>query len=461
MKCKMMAVLLCAVLLFAGCADAGQDTASVSPTVVAAEEDSPQAPEAVPTPTVAPKVLSGMVTASDENGISLQNEDGQKIDFVCGEAALDIIALGSTAEVTYTQDGDKYKVQSVSAKTPPPNPPFNLYEARAKEILAEMTLEEKVGQMFFARCPAEDADEVADKYQPGGYVLFDRDFKDETKDEVKDSIAQYQQASKIGMLIGVDEEGGTVKRVSKYKALCDEPFLSPQALYEKGGIELIVSDTKKKADVLKDLGINVNLAPVCDVSTDPENFIYKRAFGKEAEETAKYVSAVVTQMNESGIGCTLKHFPGYGSNVDTHTGIADDKRSYDSFVANDFIPFSAGIAANAGSVLVCHNIVESIDGDYPASLSAKAHDVLRNTLGFSGVIMTDDLYMEAIRDEYGVGQAAVMAVQAGNDLLLSSQFEDQYAAVLAAAQDGTLSEDTVNGAVTRVLCWKLTLGIAK
>lgn len=340
-----------------------------------------------------------------------------------------------------------------------PTPTVDLRENRATEIMQEMTLEEKVGQVFFARCPEADAAEAVQKYHPGGYILFDRDFKDKSADEVKQDTASYQEAAKIGMLIGVDEEGGSVKRVSKYAALCDEPFLSPQELFEQGGMELIVSDTQKKAEILKGLGINVNLAPVCDVSTDPDNFIYERAFGQDAANTSDYVRAVVTQMNESGIGCTLKHFPGYGSNADTHTGIADDKRDYNTFATSDFLPFEAGINAGAGSILVSHNIVEAMDAEHPASLSPKVHEILREELGYDGVVMTDDLYMDAIRDEYGTGDAAVMAVQAGNDLLISSQIEEQYEAVLKAAQDGTIAQGRLDDAVMKVLCWKISLGI--
>ena len=106
-----------------------------------------------------------------------------------------------------------------------------------------------------------------------------------------------------------------------------------------------------------------------------------------------------------------------------------------------------------------HNIVHAMDGEHPASLSPKVHEILRNDLGYYGVIMTDDLYMDAIRDEYGTGEAAVLAVQAGNDLLISSQMDEQYPAVLEAAEDGTLARDRIDEAVMKVLCWKLSLGI--
>lgn len=462
MTIKTIAVFLCGLLLLTGCAAEGAKQASAVPTVVSAPEDS----QSEPSPSAQPELkhASGMVRSVDGNELLLENEDGiqQSYFLAAKDSDLPMVRMleeGDVVEIAYTVEGKACIVQEIMIEQNAPNPPFNLYERRAEEILWGMTAEEKVGQMFFVRCPEENAEEMIEKYQPAGYILFDRDFKDKTKDEVKKNIAGYQDASKMGLLVAVDEEGGTVKRVSKYEYLCKEPFLSPQELYNEGGMKRIVNDTAEKSGVLKELGINVNLAPVCDVSIDSGDFIYKRAFGQDARKTADYVEQVVRQMNESGIGCTLKHFPGYGSNADTHTGIAHDARKYETFLNSDFLPFIAGIEEGAGSILVCHNIVECIDSGYPASLSAKVHEILRSDLGFSGVVMTDDLYMDAIRGEYGIGEAAVLAVQAGNDLVLSSQFEEQYKAVLKALEEGTLYENQIDEAVKRVLCWKLSLGV--
>lgn len=182
---------------------------------------------------------------------------------------------------------------------------------------------------------------------------------------------------------------------------------------------MVVSDTIEKAALLQSLGVNVNLAPVCDVSNNPSDYIYPRTFGKDAKQTAAYVKTVVETMNGRKLGAVLKHFPGYGSNVDTHTGIATDTRPYTSFETADFLPFQAGIAAGAGGVLVSHNIVTCMDETLPASLSPAVHRVLRDTLGFNGVIMTDDLMMEAIKQYTGAQKAAVLAVRAGNDMVLA------------------------------------------
>ena len=331
--------------------------------------------------------------------------------------------------------------------------------ARAQELLDGMTLEEKVGQMFIARCPETDAAQLAADYHLGGYILFGRDFKDKTAEQVTTDIQSYQDAAEIPLLIAVDEEGGTVNRVSSNPNLRSSPFRSPQSLYSEGGLELVRSDAQEKCRLLESLGININFAPVCDVSQDPADFIYDRTLGRDAQETSQYVAAVVETMAEEGMGSVLKHFPGYGNNTDTHTGVAYDDRPYDTFLTSDFHPFQAGIAAGADMVLVSHNIVSAMDEASPASLSPEVHRVLREDLGFTGVIVTDDLVMDGVRDFAGDDEAAVLAVQAGNDLLCCTDFQTQVPAVLAAVESGEITEEQIDAAVLRVLTMKLRLGI--
>lgn len=325
--------------------------------------------------------------------------------------------------------------------------------------IADMSIEEKVGQMFIARCPKENAAALVSQYHLGGYILFSRDFENKTKEEVINNISSYQENAEIPLLIGVDEEGGTVTRISKYKEFREEPFASPQELYNEGGLSLIREDTLDKSNFLKELGINVNFAPVSDISTNPEDYIYNRTIGLDANMTSQYVATVVTAMKEARIGSVLKHFPGYGNNVDTHTGISIDTRSYETFVEQDFLPFVSGIKAGADIVLVSHNIVTSMDPDYPASLSKNVHDILRNVLDFDGVIVTDDLYMDAIKDYVGNEEAAVKAIMAGNDLICTTDFETQIPAVIEAVKNGTISESTINASVKRILNLKSELNL--
>ena len=355
--------------------------------------------------------------------------------------------------------GNQDEIPSDDTKDGTETPPPPTYEQLAQGILDTMTLEEKVGQMFFVRCRKDTAITDLEKYAPGGYILFAADVEGNTKETLKTKIQSYQDASRIRLLIGVDEEGGDIVRVSKYPEFRAVPFHSPQSLYAEGGSPLIISDTQEKDALLESLGFNINLAPICDVSTNPSDYIYKRAFGKDAEETAQYVRTVVETMNADGIGCALKHFPGYGNNTDTHKGIAIDERSYDTFVNSDFIPFQAGIEAGAGSVLVSHNIVKCMDGNLPASLSPAVHEILRNNLGFDGIIMTDDLKMDAIKEYIGDETSAVLAIKAGNDLVLASDFDIQIPSVLAAIKNGTITEERIDESVLKVLAWKLQLGI--
>jgi beta-N-acetylhexosaminidase len=379
-------------------------------------------------------------------------------------------APASNNDITKTPNITKTPTAAVSpSPTPSPtNKPSPAGESatitreeKAAKILSGMTLREKVGQMFFVRCIKEQALTDIAKYHLGGYILFGDDFKKQTKSSLKTTLSGYQKKSKLPMLIGVDEEGGIVNRLSKYSSFRKYPFKSPQDLYKEGGFGLITNDTKEKAALLKSLGINVNLAPVCDVSTDSKDFIFKRSFGKNANKTSDYVKTVVSQMKKSGIGSTLKHFPGYGNNVDTHTGIAIDERSYEVFLTSDFLPFQAGIKAGADSILVSHNVVKSMDKKYPASLSKKVHQILRDKLGFQGVIMTDDLSMDAIKDYTNDKEAAVLAISAGNDLVVATDYEVQIPAVMAAIKSGVLTKDRIDESVTRILLWKLDLGLIK
>lgn len=363
--------------------------------------------------------------------------------------------------------------ETAEEPTPPPEPdPAELAAQEIETLLASMTLEEKVGQLFFVRCPAENAVEDAATYHLGGYILFGRDFKDAsgswlTKEQVVENIASYQQAALndtgIPLLIGADEEGGSVTRASRNPNLFESKFKSPQWLWnnqhDHGNV--FAEDAWEKSNALLALGINVNLAPVCDVSTDPNDFIYDRTLGQDARATAEYVTAVTTAMKDAGIGSVLKHFPGYGSNVDTHTGIALDERPYETFASSDFLPFEAGI--NAGgtstSVLVSHNIVTCMDAELPASLSTEVHRILREELNFDGVVMTDDLAMDAVCAYAGDGAVAVMALQAGNDIVLTTDYRTQIPKVLEALENGTLEEAEVDTACRRVLRWKQALNL--
>ena len=240
----------------------------------------------------------------------------------------------------------------------------------------------------------------------GATFLFGRDFKGLTAEQVRQNIAGWQSAAKVPLLIGVDEEGGTVVRASSNPNICDEPYWSPRDLYNAGGAGLVTSVEQDKINTLQNLGINVNFAPVCDISREPGAFMYDRSLGLDAQTASGVISQVVGVYQKSGMGCVLKHFPGYGNNADTHTGIAVMTAPTTPSCQQDFLPFQAGVDAGAGCVLVSHNIVTCKDGDMPASLSPTWHQVLREELGFTGCVITDDLVMDAIQDYCDASSAA-------------------------------------------------------
>ncbi len=338
---------------------------------------------------------------------------------------------------------------------------FHEYKKEAEKLLESMTLEEKIGQMFLVRYPEK---EQLDKYlsmNPGGFIMFGKDFANKTKEDVINSINYCQNNSTIPMVIAVDEEGGTVVRVSSNPLLSDERFKSPQELYEIGGLQEIKRDTLSKSKLLLELGINLNLSPVADVSVNETDFINKRSFGKSAEETSQYVKTVVKSMKEQKISSTLKHFPGYGNNVDTHTGSAVDTRPYQQFVKSDFIPFKAGIESGAESILVSHNIIEAIDPKLPASLSKNVIDILRNDMEFTGIIITDDLSMGAIAELKTDTSPEIMAVSAGNDMLIVADFEESFKALLNAANSEEITLDRIDESVLRILKWKYYMNLLK
>ena len=370
-------------------------------------------------------------------------------------AALTLLSLTACGDTSPAKEPEP-EAPPIEESAPPPTEPDPL-----EELLSSMTMEEKVGQLFFVRCPAENAIEDVNAYHLGGYILFGRDTKDKTANELIQTIQSYQDAATIPLLIGVDEEGGTVVRVSSNPHLRSEKFASPQRLYALGGMERILADTREKDVLLGALGFNVTLAPVADVSTSSGDFIFDRSFGQDAQATADYVSAVTGQMAADGMGSVLKHFPGYGDNADTHTGIALDKRPCENFVNGDFLPFSAGFerGVDTTAVLVSHNIVECMDADLPASLSPNVHHILREELGFDGVVMTDDLAMDAVSAYAGDGAVAVMALEAGNDLVLTTDYRTQIPKVLEAVENGTLDKAVIDTVCRRVLSWKQALGL--
>ena len=381
---------------------------------------------------------------------------------ICGCTRIDNLSLPEeTTEQNRTEAAEETTTEEITTEPAATEKPFEYPDSRAGEILLSMTLEEKIGQMLLVRCPDENAGELAAEYSLGGLVLFQKDFADaENSAEMKAITDGWQKQAEYGLIIAADEEGGSVTRVSsndQYRLL---PFSSQRDLYEQGGLSLIDADAHEKAVLLSKVGVNLNLAPVCDLSDNPDDYIYSRACGGNPETAQEIISAVVERFGKDNIGCTLKHFPGYGGNADTHTGISVDNRTAEEFRNADFLPFQAGIDSGADAVMISHSVVSCMDDSLPASLSPQVIAVLREELNFTGVIITDSLSMGALQQyANSSGELAVMAVKAGNDMLCTDTCEEEIAAVTKAVKNGEISENQINASVLRILEMKLKLGI--
>lgn len=331
---------------------------------------------------------------------------------------------------------------------------FSNYYHKAYDKMMTLSDEEKIGQLFVVRYDKNMVDTWSNNY-PSGYVLFAKDFENHNSETIKNELNSID--TNIPLSFMVDEEGGFVTRISRYTSFRNEKFQSPKYYYINGGYELLESIEKEKAQLLLNSGINVNLAPVADISTNPNDFIYNRSFGEDSSKTSEYIKNMVKYANEEGISSCLKHFPGYGNNTDTHTGSAYDKRSYETFETQDYLPFKAGIEEKVPMILISHNVIECIDKDNPASISSIVHKELRDKLKFSGIIITDDLAMGAINGVYD--DASVRAVNANNDLIITSDFVSDYNKVLDAYKKGKIKKEVIDLAVTRVIAWKYKYNI--
>lgn len=322
----------------------------------------------------------------------------------------------------------------------------------ANQKLQTMSIDEKIGQLFLVRIPEQGIEEDIKNYQFGGLLYFAKDFKNLTKNEVQNKISNYQSLAKIPMLMAVDEEGGTVSRISSNKNLVADPFLSPSELYQKGGLEAIKEDTIKKTNILSELGLNLNLAPVVDITLNKEDYMYERSLQEDAQTTSEYAQTVIQTSDPTKLSFTLKHFPGYGNNTDTHQGISIDTRDLNTIKQQDLKPFIAGINAQAEAVLIGHNIVTAIDSLNPASLSKPVHDLLKNELHFTGIIITDNLDMAGV--DIDEETKIYKALTSGNDLLITTDYKNDISIVKKLLSEKVIDEELINEKVVKILAWK-------
>lgn len=320
----------------------------------------------------------------------------------------------------------------------------------AYKKLKSMTLDEKIGQLLLVRY-SDEALENINNYYYGGFVFYKKDFENKDEKQVKEMINKAQNVSKIPLLTAVDEEGGSIVRISSNPQLAESEFKSSSELFSLGGWDLIKEDTLAKSRLLNNLGLNLNLAPVVDVSTNASDYIYERSLKQDTTVTSLYSKTVIETSKKGNVSFTLKHFPGYGNNSDTHLGSSVDDKTLDDIKRYDLPPFESGINAGAEAILISHNTVNAIDPDNPASLSVANHNLLRNELNFTGIIITDDIAMGALDS---VNQKTVKALLAGNDLVITTDYEGSFNEIKNALNSGAISEELVDKLAFRVLSWK-------
>lgn len=344
-----------------------------------------------------------------------------------------------------------------------------------KRMVQSMTLQEKVGQLFVIRAEALDPSTNASKtsltekakaalkeYPVGGVILFKQNIVD--PDQLETFLGDLQTASEVPMLVAVDEEGGTVCRVASNASFGVEKYPNVSVVAESGAPEDVRTMSSYIGTYLKRYGFNLDFAPVADVNSNPKNpVIGKRAFSSDPNVTAQMVTAAVEGFHEAGMLCTLKHFPGHGDTAtDSHYGLATTSKTWEEMKEMEMLPFEAGIAAGTDVIMTAHITTPNVTGnDLPASLSYEIlTEKLRGELGYAGVICTDALEMQAITKYYGNGEAAVMALSAGADILLiPADLEEAFDAVMEAVQNGTISEERLDESVTRILTLKQKAGL--
>lgn len=343
---------------------------------------------------------------------------------------------------------------------------LNNYTKKAEEKLKELTEEEVIAQLFLVGTHTTSDLEKLKEKQFGGYLFFSDFFKDKTEEQIKSDIKKFNEVSKVPLLIAVDEEGGNVVRVSNNKKLINESFKYSSEIYQNGGFEAISEDTINKSKFLSNLGINLNLAPVVDICENETDYIYKRSFKQGKELTSTFTKTVIKASKKSNVSYTLKHFPGYGNNVDTHKTTSVDQRTYEDIYNNDLEPFRVGIEEGAEAILISHNVVTSIDPQKPASLSNKIHKLLREDLKFEGIIITDAMNMGAIADEYETEEAIVSAISAGNDIIIvtidktsKETYDDIIKIVKTGISNNKITKEDVYKKAKNIIAWKYYKGM--
>lgn len=347
-------------------------------------------------------------------------------------------------------------------------------EQKVQKILNEMTLEEKIGQLFFitpekltgigvAIQAGETTKQMLEQYPIGGLIYFSQNI--ETPNQITSMIENSQSYSRMPLFIGIDEEGGTlVARIANNPNFDVAKFPNMKEIGATGDPNQAFYVGSTIGSYLHSYGFNMDFAPDADLLTNPNNSVIgERSFGGDPTLVGTMTAQAVKGFQQENVSAVIKHFPGHGdTQEDSHTGAAIVNKTLDELRMAEFIPFQSGIDAGVDGVMVGHlQVPQVIGNDTPASLSSVIiTDILRNELEFQGLIITDSLSMGAITQYYSSDEAAIMSLQAGIDILLMPEdFPLAYQGVLNAVSSGTLSEERIDESVKRILTVKYNRGI--
>jgi len=349
-------------------------------------------------------------------------------------------------------------------------------------ILRKMTLREKVGQLFIIRPDALDvfqtpaqvnnssaagvtalseamAEQLKD-HPVGGIAMFGKNITD--PEQLAGFIETLQTTSDIPLFLAVDEEGGPVARLANHAAFDLPRYKSAAAVGASGDPSDALAMGAVIGAYLRKYGFNMDFAPVADVNTNPDNpVIGNRAFSSDAKTAAEMASAMADGLKQQGIVPVFKHFPGHGDTAeDSHSGIAVSHKTKEEMESCEWLPYQS--LTGEDCVMVGHIAAPEVTGNLtPASMSPQiVNDILRQQLGFEGLVMTDSLAMGAITEEYDSGEAAIKAIEAGCDVLLGPEnFQEAFEALVEAVKSGTISEGRIDESVHRILLFKKAYGI--
>lgn len=336
-------------------------------------------------------------------------------------------------------------------------------QAAEERLLDSMSLRQKVGQLFIVTPEAlvnntktvtmadDSLAEGFAKYPVGGVILFSKNI--ENPEQLKSFTCNIKACSAIPLFVSVDEEGGEVARLADSNTFDLPKYESMTAV----GRENKAYDAGFTiGSYLNEYGFNLDFAPVADVNTNLNNpIIGQRAFSNNPQLAAEMVGEAVKGFHKGGVMCCLKHFPGHGdTETDSHKGYASTNKTFEEMEGCEMLPFSEGIKAGADMVMVGHiTAPEVTDDGLPASLSkAMITGCLREKMGYEGVVVTDSMSMGAVTKYYDAGEAAVMAISAGADIvLMPGDLEKAFTAVEQAVESGKISEERLNESVLRIL----------